>query len=203
MRTIITSVALAACATVFAQNNAVETPKQDPVQQEPVPHVQSIYDECLLTAGTSSWKALGLNDDQVVRVSELQNRYKQSAKAAEEKAVADEKAAAKGKGKVKKEAEKAPAAASVEPKKTDGLTAEQPEVKQVDPQVEPALKDNTALEPPVENGTMDKEEDFSAATGSIPPMEYSPLDAELRSILTPAQLALWERRCDNRTSFQP
>lgn len=202
MRTIITSVALAACATVFAQNNVAPAPQQDTVQ-----HVQSIYDECLLTAGTSSWQALGLNTDQVARVTELQTRYKQSAKAAEEKAIADEKAAAKaakGKGKVKKEAEKAPAAASVDAKKADVLTAKQPEVEQVDPQVEPAMKDNTALEPPVElNGSLDKEEDFSAATGTVPPMEYSPLDAELRAILTPGQLALWERRCDNRTSFKP
>ncbi len=199
MRTIITSVALAACATVFAQNTAAPTPQQDTVQ-----HVLSIYDECLLTAGNGSWKALGLNDDQITRVSELQLRYKESAKAAEAKAVADEKAAAKGKGKVKKESAKAPAATSLEQKKAEGRTAEQPEVKQADPNVEPAMKDNTALEPPMElNGTLDKEEDFSAATGTIPPMEYSPLDAELRAILTPAQLTLWERRCDNRTSFKP
>ncbi len=201
MRTIITSVALAACATVFAQNTAPPTPQQDTVQ-----HVQSIYDECLLTAGTGSWQALGLTQDQILRVSALQARYKESSKAAEAKAVADEKAAAKakGKGKVKKEAEKAPAATSLEQKKAEGLTAEQPEVKQVDPQVEPAMKDNTALEPPTElNSSLDKEEDFSAATGAIPPMEYSPLDAELRAILTPGQLVLWERRCDNRTSFKP
>ncbi|MBK9195366.1 MAG: hypothetical protein IPO17_10355 [Flavobacteriales bacterium] len=103
MRTIITSVALAACATVFAQNTAPLTPQQDTVQ-----HVQSIYDECLLTAGTGSWQALGLTQDQILRVSALQTRYKESSKAAEAKAVADEKAAAKakGKGKVKKEAEK-------------------------------------------------------------------------------------------------
>lgn len=198
MRTKITSVTVAACIAAFAQNEPVAAPLP-----ESAPHIQSIYDDCLLTAGASSWKALGLSEDQVVRVSELQNRYKESSKAAEAKAVAEEKAAAKGNGNVKKEVYKAPTAA-VGTEKVEAETPQPVEAQQAGEKVEPVAKDNTVLDPPAEAQRMlDKEADFSAATATVPPVEYSPLDTELRAILTPEQLSLWERRCDNRTSYEP
>ena len=193
MRTIISSLALVACATVFAQNTAAPTPQQDPV-----PQVQSIYGECLLAAGTSTWETLGLNGDQITRVTALQTRYKQDVQAAKEKALADEKAAAKGKGKVKKEAEaKAPV---TEPTQVAPTTSQKVEEKQLDP----AVKSEAAiLEPPVDvDATLEEGVDFSAATAK-PLEEYSPFDAEFRAVLTPGQLTLWERRCDTRTSMQP
>ena len=175
MRTLITSLALVSGAVVFAQNDAPTTTPQDPA-----PHVQSIYEECLLNAGASSWEALHLSADQTARVTELQGRYKASAQAAKEKALADEKAAAKAKGKVKKEVEKAPETKAVEP----------------------AMAEGTALEPPADvHGTLEEDVDFSAATAT--PVIYSPVDAEFRAILTPYQLTMWERRCDTRTSMQP
>ncbi len=197
MRTIITSAALVAFAAVFAQEKVATPP-----QQVPDEHVKSIYNECLLTAGTSSWQALGLNSDQMTRITELQTRYQQSVKAAEAKALADEKASAKAKGKaqVKKAANEATPPASG---KQEAIKLERTEGEQTQREVEPSMKDSTATVPPVgSDGTLDKQEEFSATTGTQEPVEYSPLDTELRAILTPSQLALWERRCNDRASNQ-
>ncbi|MBL7952516.1 MAG: hypothetical protein JNM62_12450 [Flavobacteriales bacterium] len=188
MKTIITSLALCTGMAVNAQNDVV------PVQSEPAPFEQSIYDECLMVAGAQSWEALHLDADQVARVTDLQNRYRASAKAAKEQAEAEAKAAAK-KGGSKK-------AVTTEPAKTAA-----PVVANEAVVAEPTMKSETA-EPVgdqsvAQAATTEAGDVSAAAPEAMMELTYSAVDTELRTILTPAQLAVWERRCDTRTSMNP
>src|SRR5262245_53558281 len=185
MRTLCTSLALAACAMAFAQNTATTTPQQDTLA-----YVKSTYDECLLAAGSSTWQAMGLTSEQVTRVSEMQTRYKQGGQAAAEaKAKADEKAAkeaakankTKNKSKVQKDA-------ADKANGTSSSTTQPVEEKQTDPSV----KDKGQAPPPTnEHGTLEKDAEIPVAVQ--PDQGPSPYDAELRTILTPEQFQMWER----------
>ncbi len=194
MRTFISTLALVASASVFAQSDAAMTQ-----QPEPAPFEQSIYEECLLIAGQNSWDVLKLNDDQVARMTDLQARYKVSAQEAKEQALAEEKAAAKGKGKVA-QAPKAITPIAKQEQVTN--TAEAMEQEQAAPvPMEEKAEMESAM---TTDGTLVNDGDVSAANpAEIIEVSYSPIDAELRSILTPEQLLIWERRCDRRTSMTP
>ena len=168
MRTLITSLAIAASAAAFAQQNT--TP---PAPQDPAAFQMSIYDECLRTAGKNSWEVLHLDQQQVASITALQTRYKEEAAAAKEMAMKE--------GKKPARQTKAEAKYDVPPTPAD----------------QPYGNDTT--------GTMDDELDATAAV----PMDdagaplLSPVDQELHTILTPEQLAIWERRCDMRMGMKP
>jgi hypothetical protein len=60
------------------------------------------------------------------------------------------------------------------------------------------------LDPATEGqATLEKNEQGTMTDASLSLQPVSPYDDELRSILTPEQMHLWERRCDVRTSMQP
>lgn len=232
MRTLITSLALAACAATFAQGTQGITNTTDPAKagtdQQPAPYVKSAYDECLTNAGTNTWQVLGLNEDQIARITAMQTRYKQAAKTdADEKVKAAAKAEkeARKHGRSKKNngvadktttppqkpsvpATAQPATANTDQRANGNLEkkANDTTAMKLDKEaVVPAEKDNTALEPAKdERATLDKDLDASAsAMGDTPMISASPYDDELRSILTPEQLQQWVRRCNVDTSMRP
>lgn len=184
----ITSLALCTGMALYAQQDA------GVAQPEPAPFEHSIYDECLMVAGAQSWEALHLDADQVARMTDLQSRYKAGAKAAKEQAEAEAKAAAKKNGTTKAGTKSAAPAA---PKATAPAEAAVEE-----PSLQNDMTAPIAGQPVTEPVLGEEGADVSAAAPEATvETSYAAVDAELRTILTPAQLAVWERRCDTRTSM--
>ncbi|MEO8589109.1 MAG: hypothetical protein ABI432_07070 [Flavobacteriales bacterium] len=140
--------AAAWCLLTLAQAQEGTTPvpanKAAVTPDAQVPAQKSAYHECFVTAGPSTWKALGLDDQQATRVADLQSRYK-----AEMNPPKEEK---KGKA-------TAPKATTAPVDKTGTVEAVAPD----------------AMEMP----------------------QFASVDDELRSILTPQQLTLWEKKCSH------
>lgn len=158
-----------------ANAQTTTTPATDKnLPQETMQPVRSHYDACLLTANTSTWEALGLNNDQMTRIAEMQTRYKTYVQPPKE----DPKAKQKGKK-----------AKAVKNKETVAK-AEAPAKEHLD---KSAVNDAAASQ-----GTDAMEQTLNAAPGeesaalSAQPVSF---DEELRGILTPEQWAMWDKRC--------
>ena len=166
--------ALALFTGANAQTTTIPATDNNPPQEATQP-VRSHYDTCLLTANNSTWEALGLNNDQVTRIAEVQTRYKAYV------APPKEEAKAKQKGKKSKAVKSRETAAKDEMlDKSAGHDAT--DAKQTDETLQKpseATPDNTRV-------------DETAAAMSAQPV---PFDEELRGILTPEQWAMWDKRC--------
>ncbi len=160
--------AAAFCMLTLAQAQEGTTPVTTTTGgvQDPLTPQTSVYHTCLLNAGNETWKVLGLDAQQAGRVADLQARYKTSLNPPKEEKT-------KGK-KVKATAEKGAKATVAEPASTLVSTGAGKET--MDPLKQPA-------EGTVEATTLD----------GMPTV--APVDEELRSILTPEQMALWEKKC--------
>ncbi len=64
--------AIAMCTLTFANAQEGTTASADQPQTPP----KSVYHQCLLNAGTSTWQVLGLDEQQATRVAAVQARYK-------------------------------------------------------------------------------------------------------------------------------
>lgn len=98
---IIFATAALGCFSLAQAQEGTAAPATDaalPVEQTTTVE-KSAYHDCLLSAGKETFAVLGLDEGQVMRMSELQARYKADLKAADEAKVAEEKAAKKNKGK--------------------------------------------------------------------------------------------------------
>ena len=171
--------ALSLLGTVSAQHTP-QGPVQAPVggptaQQDPAP-VKSVYDACLTTAGQFTWTALGLNEDQMNRVSALQARYKEMMAPK----VEPKKDAKKSKASKKKS----------DPKATAQQQDSGEDKALVEKQTDAAATDPAAMSS--KTGLTDQ-----TAEAGLDPAPAVPLsvDDELQMILTPEQLDLWNRRC--------
>ncbi|HMC98111.1 MAG TPA: hypothetical protein VKG92_10670 [Flavobacteriales bacterium] len=169
--------AAAWCALTLAQAQEGTTPVQPSVQQQPpavqapVAPQQSLYHDCLVVAGTSTWTTLGLDAQQQSRVADLQARYKAALNPPKEE---------KTKGKKGKEATaKASKATTAPPVSTQVTTP-------IDKETMDPMKEK------VEEGTVEA----SAPDPNALPQLVS-VDDELRTILTPEQMALWEKQCSH------
>lgn len=177
MRTLISAMAIAMCAVANAQTDA-NTPARPPAAmaaQDTSLH-RSVYNECLLVAGSYTWQALGLTSDQVARVSALQGAYK-AMMAPKEPAKAT-KGAKRNKARQPEPTHDAATAAAVSSARgtSDAMAATSTDPSVLDP--------NASLQ--------------GNASASQQPLS---IDDQFRAILTPEQLALWERRCNERTSM--
>lgn len=172
----------------------------------PEASAHSIYHDCLLAAGTSTWTELGLNSDQVERVTALQTAYKAELAAAE-------KPAGKTKG-AKKDVAVKKVEATVTPSVSadkSGMTAEE---KKVD--VEKETMDKTGVAQESLNGEPATKPEENVANPDMPPVAKdntsTPLDAgdqtyaavptthdvqgdQLAAILTPEQWNRWQKQC--------
>lgn len=205
MRTLSTAMALTLGVMAWAQTSPAAQE-----QQPTAPYVKSTYHDCLTMAGTNTWQAMGLNSDQMARLNDMQTRYKLAGQAdAEAKAKAEEKAAKEARKSGKRKQANEPKAAAQSPNAVSGSTAAvrtTTPVPQTDKEPSaPMTKDRgTALEPATEGqATLEKGEPSMDADAAMSAQPVSSYDEELRAILTPEQMHLWERRCDVRTSMRP
>ena len=174
------SMALAVAALGYGQNGttAPNTTGQDPAQQQPQ---QSIYHECLVSAGPYTWKVLGLNEDQVARINAVQARYKESLQPPKE-----EKKTGKDKGNKDQASKKVQ-----NPAVNSGV--DQPGIAKSE-----GKSDNPDVN--VQNGKNENEMNtLQGNTVTADGTEGQPLppsvNDELKTILTPEQWAQWDRQC--------
>jgi hypothetical protein len=170
------SMALAIAAFGYGQSGTTDpkTTGQDPAPQTPQ---QSVYHECLVNAGPYTWKVLGLNEDQVARISAVQTRYKESLQPPKEE-------------KKDKKSKKDQAAKKVQnPAVNSG--ADQPkgeEGKSDNPDVNVRNSKNESEMNTLEGNT-------ATAEGTEGQPVPATVSDELRTILTPEQWAQWDRQC--------
>lgn len=198
MKTSIIAIIAAMGCSVLAQAQEGSVPSvTDPAVaqvQSAVTPSKSAYHDCLLSAGPQTFGALGLDEGQVVRISELQNRYKNDLKAAEEaKAANDKKSKSTKKVAVKEPVAKdaaQPVAAVIAPMDKTGVVNEQAvehsSTEQPDPLV---MNTDEPLQSPV----------LAPETTIQTPILEAPSDPaagdELRGILTAQQWTMWHKQC--------
>ena len=178
--------ALGLTGTMHAQSSpetpVTPAPSQNADALRDTAPVKSVYDACLTTAGRYTWTALGLNADQMSRVSALQARYKEM--------MAPEEQPKKAASKSKSAKQKAAKAASTQVKDASDEKAgseEQADASAPVPTLDPAIGPDSTLV--AEDG----------ALADLDPTLAVPLsvDDELQMILTPEQLELWNKRCQS------
>jgi hypothetical protein len=175
------TMALAIAAAGYGQNgtNDPNAPVQDPAQQNPQ---QSVYHDCLVSAGPYTWKVLGLDEDQVNRISAVQTRYKESLEPAKDTKSKKDKEKGKKEQAARKVQNPAVSSSADQPAVTQGEAG-----KSSNPDVNVRNSKRENVMPPAEgNATAEGSEGES-----LPPT----VTDELQSILTPEQWARWDRQC--------
>lgn len=185
------------------------------VAQEQQP-ARSIYHDCLVAAGKSTWAELGLNSDQVDRVTALQATYKSElaaletgdgkAKASKKEVVSEKKAATPVKpveplDKSGIKGEDKTAAPTKEPMDKTGVSEERtadgmPTTKPVDgkaPVTAEEIVDPTL--PPMEQDKTATQFDAAPADEAGVPVINDAKGSELAAILTPEQWNRWQKQC--------
>lgn len=176
--------------------NTTSPNKNTDAQLVQVP-VHSIYHDCLLAAGTSTWKELGLNSDQVDRVTALQTAYK--AQLAEPLQTA-------GKGKAAKPnaATSEKPAPVIKPAEPMEKSAIEEEGNSATPLVEPMDKTFVEKEGIAEDNPTEGINEGQLSEGTQP-VQLDPAvladaqGSELASILTPEQWTRWQKQCSAGT----
>lgn len=193
-RIIISAAALGWFSLVQAQDSSV------PAEQHGAAPLKSAYHDCLLSAGKETFAVLGLDEGQVVRISELQNRYKADRKAAEETEAAETKQGKKSKKVVVKETvvkDAEPPVATLPPAETPaptdktGVAEQEPmdqlrTVEQPDPLV-------MSTDAPLEDPVLAPETTIQTPALAVPSDPAA--GDELQGILTAQQWTMWHKQC--------
>ncbi len=195
-------IALAAvgCFTLAQAQGGITAPATDGAAQPQGAGRKSAYHDCLMNAGKETFDVLRLEEGQIVRVTELQTRYKADLKAA------DDEKASKGKQAKRTTAVKEPAAKDSEQPVTTlppaGTTAT---VDKTGTAVEDPMEELRAAgqtDPLVTNTeAIDHAEAMAPGSMLQSPALGTPSDPaagdELQTILTSAQWSVWHKQCYN------
>ena len=204
-RIIITAAAMGWFSLAHAQEGTTAPVKDAAVTASPeAAGLKSAYHDCLLKAGKETFAILGLDENQVARITELQGRYKAGLQAAEEAKAPkgkQTKNAVAAKEPVAKESEQAvvatePPSETAAPVDKTGVAVDAPieemrEAELTDPLVmstdDPAQTTVSSPETTIQTPGLDTPSDPAAG------------DA-LQDILTPEQWAQWHKKCYNAVS---
>ena len=157
----------ALCLLTLAQAQEGTTPRTMTTNdvQDPLAPRTSVYHTCLVNAGVETWKVLGLDAQQADRIMDLQARYKTSLNPPMEEKGTKGKATAV---------------------KTPKATTAVPASTKVSAVSGKDMQDTTQVR--MADGSVE------VTSPDMPPVTAS-VDDELRTILTPEQLALWAKKC--------
>lgn len=194
-RIIISAATLGLFSLTYAQDATV------PAVEPEVAPVKSAYHDCLLSAGKETFAVLQLDEGQVVRMTELQNRYKADLKAAEEAQAAEAK---KNKSSKKTVAKEVVAKDAVQPvaavpttetptptDKTGVADLEPMETLRIaEQQTDPLVMSTDA---PLESPVLAPESTIQTPALDIPSDPAA--GDELQGILTALQWNMWHRQC--------